>query len=39
MGFTNLIIAISGASIAVSLYTVGLRLGAIADAIREAGRR
>lgn len=33
------IIAISGLTIAISLYTVSTRLGAIADAIREAGRR
>ena len=32
---TNVIIAVAGTSIVVSLYAIGLRLGAIADAIRE----
>jgi hypothetical protein len=39
MGFLTLTVAIAGLSITVSLFAIGNRLGAIADAIREAGRR
>lgn len=39
MGFLTLTIALSGLSIAISLYTVSLRLAAVADAIRSNGGR
>jgi hypothetical protein len=39
MGVTNLVLGIMSATIALNGYFIALKLGAIADAIREAGRR
>ena len=35
MGFLTFVVSVSGLSIVVSPYALGLRLGTIADAIRE----
>jgi Ca2+/Na+ antiporter len=35
----NFLLGIGSLTLAISLFAIGNRLGAIADAIREAGRR
>jgi hypothetical protein len=39
MGFTNLILGILSGTIAMTGWLISLKLDAIVDAIREAGRR